>query len=161
MLAFYLYALGLVVACAATGLTVRRIYSWQLLRSMAAVALNWLVGTAFAMTTGITDGWWFNIGLDALTAVVILYHPAGRWQAALGVSYCFQLLMHIGYGARVVFASGADAMSYYDWLTGIAWIQLLILGGWCGGLWVSGTRRRRGRSATTVGAVVQRVEETE
>jgi hypothetical protein len=160
MLPFYLYALGLAVAICAAGLTVRRTFDAQLLRSLGAVVVNWLIGTAFAFGTGITDGWWFNICIDTGAAAAILFRPAGRWQAALGVSYVVQIAMHCGYGLLSM-RGAQDPMAYYNWLTGIAWLQLLILGGWCGGIWRGGIadRDRAGGSSPASRAGAHGMEE--
>jgi hypothetical protein len=161
MTALYLYALGLGVAIAAAGFTSLRYPNGQLVRSMAAVALNWMLGLAFNFGTGITDGWWFNICIDIAAAVVILYRPAGRWQAALGVTYCIQIAMHCGYGLLAI-KGATDPMAYYNWLTGIAWLQLLVVGGWCGGVWSgrgSVDRDRAGGDSSAAGAGAHGMEE--
>jgi hypothetical protein len=135
MLPFYLYASGLMAAAAIALATAIRHDNAQLARSVLAVTANWLAGVGFNLATGITDGWWFNIAIDAAAAAVIMYRPASRPQSILGVTYCVQIAMHCGYGLLNLLHQPVDPMPYYNWLTGIAWVQLLILGGWSGGLW--------------------------
>lgn len=155
----YAYAAALLITAALTGFTARRKLNATIERCMVAVLLNWGAGMAVSMA-GWTDAWPVNIALDTLTAVVILWHPAGRWQAALGVTYCVQLAMHIGYGVRRLLDYPADAMSYYDWLTWVAFLQLLIIGGWNLGLWGGGlVARWRGDRSASARPIHSRMEE--
>lgn len=155
-----MYATGLAAATFIAALTVRKFPNGQLVRCAAALAVNWLFGVAFGLLTGITDGWWFNILIDSAAAFVILWRPAGKWQAALGVTYCAQIAMHIGYGFLSL-RQANDPMPYYDWLTWVAWAQLLILGGWCGGIWLRHSRRRGARLANADREINPSVEAAE
>jgi len=113
-------------------------------RSVAVILLNWCAGIAYNILTGEHHGWMFNIIIDTSASVAILWRPAGKMQALLGVSYCTQIAMHGGYGAAKLFGS-ADPDKYYAAITLVAWIQLLLIGGWCVGIWAGdGIRRRLG-----------------
>lgn len=132
---FAKYAVGLMVIVAISSVTAAARDQEQLARSAGAVLVNWLAGSAFAGATGITDAWGWSLILDVGAAAIILLHPAGRWQAALGATYCAQIAMHIGYG-WCWWTGCADILRYYDWLTTVAWGQLGLLGGWCGSVWL-------------------------
>lgn len=154
MTLFWLYIYALIVAMLFAGGTAHVTRNEPLARCAAALLVNWLVGMAVSFM-GWTDAWPVNIPLDALTAVVILIRPAGRWQSALGVTYCIQIVMHIGYGALLTLKMGADAMAYYTQLTGVAFLQLAILGGWGIDLWgrrVSGRGAHRRPSSVEAGS---------
>ncbi len=127
------YLFGLVTVSIMAAVTVRMSDNDALSRSMAAVLLNWLAGITYNSLTGITDGWQFNILIDSITATVILFRPAGKWQALLGVTYCVQIAMHGGYGALSMWGI-PDPHKYYIALTAVAWLQLGLVGGWCGGI---------------------------
>jgi hypothetical protein len=137
-----IYSFGLAVALVVAYITVAVTLDWRVFRVITAIAINWCLGSAFTYFTEITDGWWFNILIDGLAAWVILYSPSGKCQSALGVSYCIQIAMHVGYGARVLLIGDADRWQYYNALTFIAWLQLLLVGGWCIVLWDRHRRRR-------------------
>lgn len=151
MLTLSIYALLLAVAFYTASTIAFQLQDWQLLRSAIAVLANWAFGIAFNYTTGITDGWWFNICIDTGAAAAILWHPAGRWQAVLGVTYCVQIAMHLGYGVVLLLQQTPDPMAYYHWLTVIAFAQLVVLGGWTGGALVS-SRNSRVESVDRKGA---------
>ncbi len=102
------------------------------MRTATAIFLNWALGTAFVMATGIYDAWWFFMAVDGLTAWAILYPPAGRMQALIGCTYITQILVHFVYS----FSNHAiAAYSYWEVLTGVAFVQLALLGGWIVGHW--------------------------
>lgn len=131
-LPFLLYGFGLAGAMVAASLTVTAFPNWQLARAALVVFANWVVGTVFALSTDITDGWWFSIAIDAVAAGVILYRFSNQWQVALGLTYCLQIAMHLAYGLLIA----AQAWPYYSALTAIAWLQLLLVAGWSGDIWL-------------------------
>jgi NhaP-type Na+/H+ and K+/H+ antiporter len=131
-LPFLLYGFGLAGAMVAASLTVTAFPNWQLARAALVVFANWVVGTIFALSTDITDGWWFSIAIDAVAAGVILYRFSNQWQVALGLTYCLQIAMHLAYGLLI----SAQAWPYYSALTAIAWLQLLLVAGWSGDIWL-------------------------
>ena len=135
-LPFLLYGFGLTVAMVTASLTVTAHPNWQLARAALVVFANWVAGTVFALTTDITDGWWFSLAIDALAAGVILYRFTNQWQVALGLTYCLQIAMHIAYATHVA----PEAWPYYSALTAIAWLQLLLILGWSGDVWLRSPR---------------------
>jgi hypothetical protein len=137
---FLIYGFGLAVAMLAASMTVTAHPNWQLARAAAAVFANWVLGTAFAVMTDVTDGWWFNIGIDAVAALVIFYRLSSPWQAALALTYCLQIAMHIAYAAMVADGKAGPA-AYYGALTAIAWLQLLLVIGWSGDIWLRRSAR--------------------
>ncbi len=144
LMMIYAAALALVLMLALASAVSRP--AIQLARCAAALGANWIVTGSFTFLVQ-TDGWWFNLIIDTITAAVMLYRPAGKWQAILGISYVAQLACHVGYGVRITFLGGADATLYYDWLAAIAFVQLFIVGAWgVGGLWNSLGRWHRRHS---------------
>lgn len=114
----------------------------RIVRAIMVLLLNWVAGMIFVSLTGWTDCWPFNIAIDTSASVAVLWRPAGRMQALLGVSYCVQIAMHGGYGAAKIMGI-ADPWKYYDALTAVAWIQLLLVGGWGIAIWSGGIVRHR------------------
>lgn len=146
MRADILYALGLFASVTAALVVARRVHAGRVIaapvtRSVLAILLNWIAGIAFNHVTGVTDGWIFNFVIDTLSAIAVLYRPAGRWQAVLGVLFCAQIAMDAGYGLLRALHVEADADKYYWALTRVAWLQLLLVWGWCGGLVAGGADR--------------------
>lgn len=131
------YVYGLIAIIALTGITAlfRRADRWQLLRTVGAISLCWLIGYAHAQSTMNYQSWQFNILLDTLTALAIMWRPASNWQGYIGALYCLQIAMHIGYGIRQLAGGPTDDVQYYDWITAVAWLQLAVAGGWSGGIW--------------------------
>ncbi len=142
---FLFYGMGLAGAMVAASMTVTAYPDTRLARGAVVVFANWVLGTVFALVTGITDGWWFNIAIDALAAGAILYRLAGTWQAALGLTYCLQIAMHIAY-ALLTAKGDALPLSYYGALTAIAWLQLLLVAGWSGDTWLRRSTHERNRA---------------
>lgn len=93
-----------------------------------------MAGVAYSAFTGDFTHWAANIVIDGIAARMILRHPAGKMQAALGGTYAVQVAMHVAYGAREMWTI-ADPVAYYDMLTIVAYAQLAILGGWALGTW--------------------------
>lgn len=136
------YGLGLSIAVAFALTTGFVRGDDRIIRAIMVLLLNWVAGMVFVSLTGWTDCWPFNIIIDASASVVILWRPAGKMQALLGVSYCVQIAMHGGYGAAKI-AGIADPWKYYNALTAVAWIQLLMIGGWSVAIWGRGIVRHR------------------
>lgn len=94
-------------------------------RCASVLLANWVAQFVYNEWAGTFTPWaWFTI-VDLLSALVILWKPAGRWQAALGITYVAQIVFHF------VYANGGLAQhDYWQVLTNIAWLQLLLLGVW-------------------------------
>lgn len=67
------------------------------------------------------------MAVDGLAATVILFHPAGKAQSLIGLTYLLQIGVHAG---RLMNGDQADFWLYWLSLSILAFLQLLILGGW-------------------------------
>jgi hypothetical protein len=94
-------------------------------RCAAIIILNWVAGYEFNELFGTFTPWVWTTMIDTIAAAVILWHPAGRWQAVIGATYVLQIACHSAFAA---WSWGAH--SYWLTLTAIAWVQLMILGTW-------------------------------
>lgn len=67
------------------------------------------------------------MGADLLAAVVILWRPAGKVQALIGLTFLLQIGVHTG-----KMLNGENADYYYYWLllSVLAILQLSLIGGW-------------------------------
>jgi hypothetical protein len=63
---------------------------------------------------------------DAVACLIITWNPAGRWQSVIGLSFILQIGVHVGRLAAV----RPDMESYWWGLSGLAVLQLLLIGGW-------------------------------
>ena len=112
-----------------------------------ALLANWFLCSLPAWVWQDYAAWrWFFV-FDALTAMVILWHPKTRWQAIIGGAFIAQLLMHSAYGifieqwlhwgfnvSPLTDERHALATDFYlDALSEVGRAQLLIL--WGGGLY--------------------------
>lgn len=93
----------------------------------ASMMLGWLVADLwpsvyFAIIMGLAD---------AAACVIITWHPAGRWQSIVGLSYILQIGVHIG---RIFNGDSADINSYWWGLSALAVLQMFLVGGW----WIDG-----------------------
>jgi hypothetical protein len=116
-----------------------------MMRTGMTILANWIAGTGFVYLTGIHDAWAFSLLLDALAARIILHEPAGKTQAMIGWTYMAQILLHVVYAFS---NHSVGAYPYWQVLTAMAFVQLLLLGGWIGGSWYHryfGNRRVTGR----------------
>ena len=115
-----------------------------MLRTALALLCNWLANYAFVASTGIYDPWYWFIATDAIAAGVVLYQPAQKVQAVIGWTYMVQIIMHVVYS---VSPSNVAQYAYWEMLTSIAFVQLVLLGGWIGGHWYRRYRRSNPRRA--------------
>lgn len=129
-----------IVALLLSAVLVSPIASRAMARTWLAIAGNWAVNTLFVLTTGDATPWLWFAAVDAATAAIILRHPAGRMQAAIGWIYVSQIIAHFVFGIRGDVAAGYD---YWLLLTRLAWVQLFILGGWSIGRWGKAARSHR------------------
>ncbi|MCW3836875.1 hypothetical protein ACFQ1E_11630 [Sphingomonas canadensis] len=141
-LPFLAFCFGMAAVMTAASLTVIAYPDVPLARGALVVFVNWVLGTVFALSTNITDGWWFNILIDLASAVALLRLGRGRWQVGLGLTYCIQLCGHLFY-ALTITRGQAAAWPYYSWLTAIAWLQLLLVAGWAADVWWRSSRAAR------------------
>lgn len=150
------YLAGLVAISAVAFVTGWRFREWrnQLWRVSTAVFLNWALGTVYVAFTGDYTPWMFWIALDFVTAVAVMWHPAGRMQVYIGLFYALQIAGHIAFGGRRLVGLSADPIWYYDAVTYVAWAQLGAIGVWAGGIWVGAMlhRDRNSRPALHRGA---------
>lgn len=99
-----------------------------LARCSAVIILNWVLGYAFNEAFSTFTPWAWSTILDTISAIIVLWHPAGRWQALIGVTYALQLICHYAFAL-----ARWHPHDYWFVLTAIAWVQLMILGAWgCG-----------------------------
>lgn len=106
-------------------------------RCASVLLANWVAQYVYNDWAGTFTPWvWFTV-IDAVSAMVILWRPAGRWQAVLGGSYAAQIVCHFIYAN-----DGFAQHDYWQILTSIAWAQLMILGVWGHGGAISRFRLR-------------------
>lgn len=111
-------------------------------RTAIVLALNWLVNTAFVLATGVYDPWLFYLITDSISAWIVLYPPRGRVQSLIGGTYLAQIVMHAVYGISKFLHPDISAERYWQVLTILGFVQLLIIGGWAGGFWCRAAYRR-------------------
>lgn len=106
-------------------------------RCASVLIANWVAQYVYNDLAGTFTPWvWFAF-IDLLSGLVILWKPAGRWQAILGGTYAVQIVCHF------VYANGGFGQhDYWQILTAIAWAQLMILGVWGHGSAISRFRIR-------------------
>jgi hypothetical protein len=124
-------------------------------RVALAMVLNAAIAIGFTMATQQSDPWWFFMGLDFLTALVVLIQPAGRAQALIGWTYVAQIAVNTGYALN---GASANAVARWWLITAIAFLQLLLVGGWLAydkGYRLRGVRGARARAAAAHRARVE------
>lgn len=137
MTELWFYLSALVVTVMLTAYTAHRHPKRRepLLRTGGTILAVWLLGVAYVNLVQDFTPWKFNLPADACAAFLIMRRPAERIQGYIGLTFCIQVTFHIGYGIRELMGAPSDAVLYYDALTYLALLQLLLLGGWCGGIW--------------------------
>ena len=94
-------------------------------RSAAAMALNLGLATTAAVFVPWQHLWLAWLGIDGLTAYIILKQPAGKVQATLGFLYLVQCMFHVAFYLN---GSPVEALGLYqDMLTGVLGGQVLTL----------------------------------
>jgi hypothetical protein len=86
---------------------------------------------SYAFSWWVDDGVylaWFMIAVDAVSAWIITWRPAAKWQAVIGLTYVIQIASHIGRLA----ANNPDLEAYGWGLTVVSFAQLLLVAGWWG-----------------------------
>ena len=110
-------------------------------RTGIALGANWLLVMSAQIFTESYAPWQFFIVLDAVTAFVVLQHPASRAQAAIGSIYVLQIILHVAFGAG---GPNHDVRFYLAVLTFGGACQLLIL--------ATGAIHGRGRKMAIIGS---------
>ena len=68
------------------------------------------------------------MAIDAIAAAVIMARPAGLAQRLIGALFVLMLMFDLGF----YLSAQSDPALFYAVLTGIGWVQWLILGAWTG-----------------------------
>jgi len=111
-----------------------------MIRTAMALLANWLVHVVYWYATNDPTPYFFSIGVDTITSVIILTRPAGRMQAMIGWTLLTQIMVGFGYALSV--KTGGYVVEaeqrYWQILDGIGLLQILLVGGW----WIGGLGRR-------------------
>jgi hypothetical protein len=124
---YVLLQLGYKIALAALTTCILLKGTWPMKRTIATVF------AVFVAAWLLSDLWPSEayaaamIVVNALACVVITWHPAGKWQSVVGLSYILQIGVHVG---RIANGDGADLVSYWWGLALLAILQLALVGGW-------------------------------
>jgi len=111
--------------------------NWAMTRTAAALLGCLIVNRIRFLLFGDSTPFMWYILSDAITAAIILKAPAGRIQAAIGVSFVVELCMHFAYWINLRHNGyiWSAAILYWYILFSIAIAQAALLGGWaCAGL---------------------------
>ncbi|HEX7720455.1 MAG TPA: hypothetical protein VF389_11665 [Woeseiaceae bacterium] len=111
---------------------------WNKRRVALALMGNWSACTAFIILSGIADAWHWFLAVDFVTALVVLWPSAGRWQALIGITYLAQIGAHGIYGMTIL---PMEMGVYLRWLDLFFIAQLALLGSWAGGDLVKAAHR--------------------
>jgi hypothetical protein len=83
------------------------------------------------------------LAVDAIGGAIVLIRPAGKAQSIIGLTFLLQCGVHAG---RILNSQDADIYNYWLGLSILAFLQIVIAGGWWINDRVSGKRLvRRGR----------------
>lgn len=102
-----------------------------MLRTALTLLADMLAAYAYSFTLG--GGWDYSlymIGVNAIAAVIVLRHWAGKWQTAIGVCFIFQIGTDTGRVASEFYFGMSDDFVVYWMTTALAFVQLVFLGGW-------------------------------
>ncbi len=95
-------------------------------RAAFIIMMNWVMGTIFVLATHNYTPWLFSTAIDSGAAYLILTRRSGHIPALIGVTYLLQVAIHGGFAL----SNNPDQYQYWQILTGFAFLQLLLLGGW-------------------------------
>ena len=111
-----------------------------MIRTTFALLANWAAHIAYWYATKDPTPYFFSLGVDIATAVIILTRPAGRMQATIGWTLLAQIMIHFAYAFHILTGGYvAEAENrYWAMLDWIALCQIALVGGW----WVGGMGRR-------------------
>lgn len=117
--------------------------------SATVVLLNGIANEAYVRITGDYTPWAWFLTTDTLACLILTVPhngrlripPSGTVGAVLAATYATQIIMHLSYGL----SSNGRAYTYWQSLTAMAWLQLLVLfiGGMSHGCGRLGRRIRR------------------
>lgn len=94
-------------------------------RAALVLLANWCANTMLATATGDQFLWPCMILTDAISALILLWLPLTKWQAAIALTYVVEIIAHSAYGLT---SEGVRATWNYYWtLFYIAWAQAGIL----------------------------------
>lgn len=94
---------------------------------LADMAFGYLYSFSFG------GGWDYSLYMilvNALACVLITWNPAGKWQALIGWSFIFQIGTDTGRVASELYFGSSDMWAVYWMTTALAYLQILLLGGW-------------------------------
>lgn len=117
--------------------------------SASVVLANGIANEVYVRVTGDTTPWAWFLTTDTLACLILTSPHNGRVRipqsgtvgAVLAATYATQIVMHLGYAMSI----NGRAYTYWQSLTAMAWLQLLILfvGGMSHGCGRLGRRIRR------------------
>lgn len=87
---------------------------------------TWAVMFVASLATFVIHGPVAYMAIDALAAALIMVRPAGLAQRMIGALFVVMLMFDLGF----YLSPGADGNLFRSILTGIGWVQWLILGVW-------------------------------
>ena len=96
---------------------------WSLRVCALVLIANFGLNEGYVRMSGEYAPWVWFLFTDSAALIVLTMAFAGRVGAILAATYATQIVMHLGYG---ISATGA-AYTYWQSLTAMAWLQLLIL----------------------------------
>jgi len=135
----------LLVLCAVTTLCA----AWSVRICAIVLVINFLLNESVVRLTGDYSPWLWFLATDTASLLILTAPFAGRIGAILAATYATQIVMHLSFGI----SKSGEPYTYWQSLTAMAWLQLLIL---FAGSMTHGCRRigirLRGRVPFTVSA---------
>lgn len=98
------------------------------------VLASWLAWCGSIIVTGDYEPWYCGIVIDSLAMCALLKLPSCKGRAAVAALFGAQVAAHVAYGSVLWLAGTADWQAYSTHLDVTGWLQLIIIGGWGGGL---------------------------
>lgn len=128
------YGLALGAALVLALLSERREIVW----SAAIIIASWALWCLFILVTGDYEPWYWGILIDGLAIMALTWRgfnpPPGRFRAVIAALFTTQIVYHVAYGFVALQFGNADWEAYYMQTQVTGWAQLLIVGGWGGGV---------------------------
>ena len=107
---------------------------WEIMLSGLVVVASWAAWCIFILATGDYEPWYAGIVVDGVAIAVLLRAPSCKTRAVISALFAAQVAAHIAYGIVLWWAGDADWQAYYTQTQVAGWAQLLIVGGWGGGV---------------------------